>query len=62
VARPQVSFFPQTITARTARVEVRGAYKGHDLTWVFPFRGIAEAPVQHRAFVIKSKGGWVAGE
>jgi len=52
----QVSFYPKTITTRTGSIEMRGSYGGHELTWVYPIRGIAEAPKQHRAFTLKCKG------
>jgi hypothetical protein len=52
----QLSFYPPTIASRSATLEIRGTYRGHDLTWVFPIKGIAEAPMQRRAFSIHCAG------
>ncbi|CAM9548186.1 unnamed protein product [Chrysoparadoxa australica] len=45
-----VSFSPKLIMEAKALVEVRGQLGGRALTWVYPLRGIAEAPSSFRAF------------
>jgi len=50
-----ISFSPQVISEKRATIEIRGMYKKNNLCWVYPLRGIAEAPTQLRAFHLRTQ-------